>query len=52
MALMTEEQQELAKLRRDMEDQEAFRANPNPWKRRYVPAPTSRINELDPRERD
>lgn len=46
------ESEELAKYRRDLEDQEAFKSNPNPWKRQYVPPPSSRINEKDPRCRD
>jgi hypothetical protein len=49
---MTPEQEELAKLRRDLEEQEAFKADPHPWKRRYVKLPTGRIDETDPRERD
>lgn len=47
------ESEEFTRLRRDLEDQEAFKADPNPWKRRYVPpVPPVRIIEMDPRERD
>lgn len=39
--------------RRDLEAQEAFKANPSPWKRRYIPpVEPARIIEIDPRERD
>lgn len=49
---MSAESEELARLRRDLEAQEAFKADLSPWKRRYVPPVSSRIRDEDPRERD
>ena len=47
---MTPESQEFLKWRRDLEAQEAFKANPHPMKRRWWETP--QVKEIDPRERD
>jgi len=50
--MVSEESKEFTRWRRDLEDAEAFKANPDPWKRRYVPPPSVQIKEVDPRDRD
>lgn len=47
---MTPESEEFLKLRRDLEAQEAFKANPHPLRRVWWETP--RIKEVDPRDRD
>lgn len=50
--MISEESEEFLKYRRDLEDRAAHEANPSPWKRRWVPLPTGRVDEVDPRDRD
>lgn len=50
---MTPESKEFTTWRRDMEDAEAFKANPHPPSRgSYEPPTSSQIREADPRDRD
>ena len=49
--MRSQESEEFLKYRRDLEAQEAHKANPHPlYKTRYWQTP--RINEKDPRDRD
>lgn len=47
---MTPESEEFTKYRRDLEAQEAFKANPHPLKGVWWESP--QVKEIDPRDRD
>jgi len=48
--MRSEESEEFTKLRRDLEDAEAFKANPHGLKRTWWKSP--QVIEKDPRDRD